>query len=154
MTDAGEPGVRWISEGNPDMTESEQPRPVKYWPGYAMHFIHAGHVGRRPWGWREGVIRNSHDGTHVIDYVLEDGFIEVWSAYCPNLEPGTPVRMHEEYFALDVNGRWFNVRKDSEGLGPVPEPVEPALWSDEFSVGLVDNASGEGIGVAAPKEQL
>lgn len=52
---------------------NEHPTPVRYTPGHVMHFIHANHVGARPWGWRDGVIRSSHDGHHVVDYTFEAG---------------------------------------------------------------------------------
>lgn len=129
-------------------------QPIRYSPGHHMHFIHAGRIAATPWGWRDGVVRSSDDaGHHVIDYALEPGHIEVWSEFCPQLQPGTPVRVHERYWAMDVAGNWFNVRKDSPGLGPVPEPDDLTPWIGSPRVVAVSNAEGVGLGPEPHRER-
>lgn len=116
-----------------------------YSPGHLMHHIQASHLGREPWGWRDGVVRSSGDGTHRLDYVHEDGSITVYSAILDELEVGLPVRVHEDLHALSATGTWYNVLVLTPGLGAVPTPIAPELWAAEASVGVVDLAAGAGV---------
>ena len=118
--------------------------PTSYRPGHAMHPIHARLLGEQPWGWRDGIVRESGEGTHVIDYLAGSGEITVWSAFLPQVPPGSPVRVHARLHALTLGPTWFSVRREAGGLGPVPEPEHPELWAPEAAPGIVDLARGVG----------
>lgn len=117
-----------------------------YRPGHAMHFIHANVVGRSPWGWRPGTVRRVDGQAATVDYVLEEGAVEVWRhAGFANLKPGTPVRVHEGLHALELTGAWLNVEVRS-GIGPVPEPEHPELWAAETTrVVVTDLRTGTAV---------
>jgi hypothetical protein len=115
-----------------------------YFAGHLMHWIHARHIGESPWGWRDGVIAPVLDGWIVVSY-LDGGEVRVWHhEQLPEAATGTLVRVHEEYHALGGPFGWLNVITEG-GLGPVPEPAEPGLWSDEMTVGVVDLSTGRAL---------
>lgn len=93
--------------------------------GHLVHPVHERMLGNRPWGWRSGVVDSarSHDGgiEVVVEYVTGEGACRVWHHVDLLLDRGLPVRVHEQYHALDVGGVPLNVRLLS-GVGPVAEP--------------------------------
>lgn len=124
---------------------------TSYRPGHAMHPIHARLLGEQPWGWRDGIVRASGEGTHVIDYLAESGEITVRSTLLAQIAAGSPVRVHERLHALAHGSTWYSVQRDSGGLGPVPEPEHPELWAAEAVPGIVDLARGVGRDPRAPR---
>jgi hypothetical protein len=124
-----------------------RPGPCRsYGAGHLIHFIHAGFIRRTPWGWRDGVVRViSEDGSAVVDHLDGSGPAEIWHHHDLSLvaPPGTPVRVHERYYALQAGRAVLNVQI-VRGAGPVPEPAEPELWAGEGEVIVVDLATGEG----------
>ncbi len=125
-----------------------RPGPCRsYRAGHLMHFIHAGFIRRTPWGWRDGVVREiGEDNTAVVDYLDGSGPAELWQHHDLALvaPPGTPVRVHERYYALQAGRAVLNVQV-VRGAGPVPEPTEPGRWPDEGEAIVVDLATGEGV---------
>ena len=119
-----------------------------YYPGHNTHWIHAKHVGRTPWGWRDGVVTGVDGGTLSVDYVLEEGHLRVWhhADLSAELRPGDPVRVHEEYYVLGGPFGWLNVFVRS-GLGPVPTPPDPSVWDEEVTGGVQDLGTGRGLAV-------
>lgn len=116
---------------------------MNYHPGHDLHPIQAGCAGRAPWGWRQGIVRSYGGHVAVVDYVQEDGGIRLWHHRRLPLRPGTPVRVHEELHVLDVDGRWVNYSHRGGGLGAVPTPDLPELWTPERQVPITDLGSGE-----------
>jgi len=60
---------------------------------------------------------------------------------------GLPVRVHEQYRALEVGRTWYHVRVTG-GLGPVHEPADAVEWT----VGpgepvIVDLRTGRALGI-------
>jgi len=113
-----------------------------------MHFIQAGLIRRMPWGWRDGVVRGAGeddwDGTTVVDYLDGSGEAEIWHHLDPSLvAPGSPVRLHERYHAVQAGRVVLNVLM-VRGVGPVPEPAEPELWAGEGEAIFVNLATGVG----------
>lgn len=98
-----------------------------YQAGHDLHVIHARRIAESPWGWRSGTVTSYVDELLTVDYVFEDGTVEIWHNRLVPVEPGTPVRVHERYYALELAGVWFNVELCRGGLGAVPEPEEPDL---------------------------
>ena len=121
-----------------------------YRPGHSLHFIHADKIANSPWGWRPGVVHTYVKRIATIVY-LEEGSIEVWQASQLPISPGTPVRVHERYYALDVGGVWFNVKVVGGGLGHVPTPDLPELWRPEVPIVVTDFSTGRGH-AASPDE--
>ena len=117
----------------------------KYGPGHHLHPIHANQVAKRPWGWRAAVVREYADHRFTVDYLTEDGSLVGWHHADLPIAVGTLVRVHEQYYTLDVAGAWFNIEKLSPGLGPVPEPEHPDLWAPERQMVVTDVATGRGI---------
>ena len=103
-----------------------------YRPGHALHFIHAHRLGRTPWGWRDGTLVGVDGNLLRVGYSVERGTAEMWHhrPLGDVLAVGTPVRVHERLHAIGGPFGWANVEVRS-GLGPVPEPEEPALWRSE-----------------------
>src|ERR1700756_1092967 len=106
-------------------------------PGYAtghhLHWIPARHIGQAPRGWRDAIVESvDEDGWAVIHYAAEDARVRVWHHRRPPTGPvpGSPVRLHERYNALDCQYGWLNVAFTG-GLGPVPAPEHPELWTRE-----------------------
>ena len=117
-----------------------------YWPGHNTHWIHAKHVGRTPWGWRDAVVAGL-DGLLVsVRYLLEDHELQVWhhEDLSTELRLGDPVRVHEQYHVLGGAFGWVNVVVTG-GLGEVPEPAEPSAWAAETTGGVQDLGTGRGL---------
>lgn len=117
-----------------------------YWPGHNTHWIHAKHIGRTPWGWRDAVV-SSIDGRWVtVDYVLESAQVRLWhhTPLTSELHVADLVRVHEQYYVLGGRFGWLNVVV-AGGLGAVAEPAEPRLWADEMTGGVQDLATGRAL---------
>jgi hypothetical protein len=56
----------------------ESVRCQHYAAGHNTHWIHAKHVGRSPWGWRDGVVRRIDGLWLTVDYVQVAGALRVW----------------------------------------------------------------------------
>jgi hypothetical protein len=125
---------------------SDDGRCSAYWPGHNMHFIHAKHVGRTPWGWRDGIVESVTDGWAEVRYLLEEGRVSVWhhTELATLLSPGDPVRVHERFHALGGPFGWLNVEVRG-GLGAVPDPEEPDVWAQETTGGVVDLSTGRAL---------
>jgi hypothetical protein len=120
-----------------------------YAPGHQVHWIHAGRVGKTPWGWRDGVITAvSADGWLDVDYVLETGRVRGWhhEDLTGELASGDPVRVHEGYWMLGAPSGWFSLRVTS-GLGAVPQPEDLGQFAGQFSAGVVDLSTGRAVAV-------
>ena len=74
----------------------------RYNPGHNMHWIHANHVGRSPWGWRDAVLDGLDGRWLTVEYFLEEADLSLWHHQALNDEVclGDPVRVHEELHAL------------------------------------------------------
>ncbi len=93
-----------------------------YAPGHQLHAIHAKHVGRTPWGWRDGVVVNVHGSDVSVQYLEQNHRLRVWHhRHLRELHVGDAVRVHERYYVLGGPFGWVNTVV-SGGLGPVPEP--------------------------------
>jgi hypothetical protein len=94
--------------------------------GHLLHPVHERMLGNRPWGWRSGVVvwARSRDGgvEVVVEYVTDEGVCRLWHHVDLLLDQGLPVRVHEQYHALDVGTGPLNVRLLG-GVGPVLEPL-------------------------------
>ena len=49
-----------------------------YAPGHHVHAIHAKHVGRTPWGWRDGVVTRIEGLSVSVRYLLQDHDVQAW----------------------------------------------------------------------------
>jgi hypothetical protein len=117
-----------------------------------MHFIHARKIGEAPWGWRDGIVtRITPEGAIEVDYVLEaDHVVAHHHADLTRvLRVGDPVRVHERYYALGGRFGWVNLWVGS-GLGSVPEPERPELWSGEMTVAVTDLSTGRALPMDHP----
>jgi hypothetical protein len=103
-----------------------------YMPGHAMHVIHANRLARTPWGWRDATVLSVDGGLVRVAYLSEPGTAEMWHHRSLDdvLTVGTSVRVHERLHAIGGAFGWANVEVRS-GLGPVPEPEQPAVWHAE-----------------------
>jgi hypothetical protein len=113
-----------------------------YRPGHHVHWIQANRAGKRPWGWRPGVVRSYDDLVALIDYVEEAGSITIWHFRDLVLTPGTPLRVHEELHVIEVSQAWFSYELRDGGLGAVPEPEHSELWAAEVDIPITDLAAG------------
>lgn len=100
-----------------------------FWPGHALHFMHAHRLGQTPWGWRDATVVSVAGGLVRAAYLAEEGGVEMWhhASLEEVLPVGTPLRVHERLHAVGGPFGWANVEIRS-GLGPLPEPEEPARW--------------------------
>jgi hypothetical protein len=98
----------------------------QFHPGHLVHAIHGRMLRNRPWGWRSGVVVSvgSLDGgvEVVVEYAAGEGACRMWHHVPLDLDRELPVRVHEQYHALEVGDRRLNVRL-LDGVGPVPEPL-------------------------------
>jgi hypothetical protein len=121
---------------------------TSYRPGHDVHWIQANRASKRPWGWRDGVVRSYDDLVAVIDYVDTSGSITIWHVGDLELTPGTPLRVHEELHVVEVGRAWFNYELREGGLGTKPEPELVELWLPEVEIPITDLASG----IAYPRD--
>lgn len=49
-----------------------------YHPGHNLHVIHAKHIGRTHWGWRDGVVVSSKEGDMVVEYLETEHRVRLW----------------------------------------------------------------------------
>jgi len=49
-----------------------------YWAGHNTHWIHAKHIGRTPWGWRDAAVTGIDGRWLTVDYVLDSGTLRLW----------------------------------------------------------------------------
>lgn len=118
-----------------------------YAPGHNLHVIHGKHVGRTPWGWRDGVVVSTNGGDVVVEYLETGHQVRLWHhASLAAVRAGSPVRVHEQYYVLGGPFGWLNVVV-MDGLGAVPEPAEPGLWSAQVVMPVVDLSTGRGLAV-------
>jgi len=116
-------------------------------PGHNMHWIQARLLGESPWGWRDAVVRSVHGGRAVAAYVHENGSVSASHhvALDTLVSVGDPIRVHEGYAALATAGGLLLSVELAEGLGDVPDPDVPELWSHDLTGGVVDLSTGRGI---------
>jgi hypothetical protein len=97
-------------------------------PGYHLHFIQVRRLALAPWGWRPGLVAAVDSLTLDVAY-LDGGSVTVWHHEpVQDVEVGLPVRVHEQYRALEIGRTWYHVRPTG-GLGPVPEPEHLDDWN-------------------------
>lgn len=123
----------------------------RYQRGHLMHAIHAKWVGLTPWGWRDAVVTGTDGLTVSLEYVDVPGAPTVWhhrGDLVDSVEVGDPVALHEEYWALSVQTRWFGVAI-RDGVGNVPEPSrdEQAWWQRHVGTTPVATDLATGIGL-------
>ena len=125
-----------------------------YLPGHHTHWIHAKHIGRTPWGWRDAVVTSFDAGWTTVTYVESGRPVRLWHHVdlAGELEVGAPVRVHEGYYVLGGPFGWANVVVEG-GLGPVPEPADPAAWADRVTGGVQDLGTGRGLALDWPDPQ-
>ena len=119
-----------------------------YHPGHHVHWIQADRAGKRPWGWRPGVVRSYDELIAVIDYVEEFGAITIWHFRDLVLTPGQRLRVHEELHLVEVGGGWFSYDLRAGGLGAVPQPEHVESWASARDVPITDLTAG----IAYPDE--
>ena len=112
--------------------------------GHRTHPIRGRRAGETPWGWRDGVVASASGGRVVVRYLAEDGEVVAEHHRTLPLTDGDPVRLHEQYRLLAGPDGWFCVALEG-GLGPVPAPNAPDVWSPEANPGIVDLATGDGV---------
>jgi hypothetical protein len=117
-----------------------------YLPGHHTHWIHAKHIGRTPWGWRDAVVTGLGEGWTSVTYVESGRPVRLWHHVdlTGEVEVGAPVRVHERYHVLGGPFGWLNVVVVG-GLGPVPEPADPSEWVDRMTGGVQSFATGRGL---------
>ncbi len=125
-----------------------------YLPGHHTHWIHAKHIGRTPWGWRDAVVTGFDAGWTAVAYVESGRPVRLWHHVdlAGELAVGAPVRVHERYYVLGGPFGWVNVVVEG-GLGPVPEPADPAAWADRVTGGVQDLGTGRGLALDWPDPQ-
>ena len=117
-----------------------------YLPGHHTHWIHAKHIGRTPWGWRDAVVTGVDGGWTTVTYVESGRPVRLWHHVdlADELSIGAPVRLHEGYYVLGGPFGWVNVVVEG-GLGAVPEPADPTTWADQVTGGVQDLGTGRGL---------
>jgi hypothetical protein len=125
-----------------------------YRPGHLMHVIHASRLARTPWGWRDALVSGVTRTGVTVRYLEADHELTLWHHrdLRDDVPVGSPVRVHEGYYALGWPGGWANVRIEGRGLGAVPEPADPIAWaagqgSGGPAVAAVDLATGLAVAV-------
>ncbi len=117
-----------------------------YLPGHWTHWIHAEHVGRTPWGWRDAVTSGLDGCWTTVTYLESGRQVRLWhhTKLAGELAVGAPVRVHERYYVLGGPFGWLNVVAQG-GLGPVPEPADPAAWRSRMTGGVQDLGTGRAL---------
>jgi hypothetical protein len=111
-----------------------------------MHWIHTNRIGKTPWGWRDGTVSDVDNRWLTVRYLHEPASVRVWhhESLADVVASGSPVRVHEEYYALGGPFGWVNVIVEG-GQGQVPAPEDPSLWAAEVTVGVTDLATGRAL---------
>jgi hypothetical protein len=114
-----------------------------YGAGHQVHFIQARLVGESPWGWRDAVVSSLDKHFARLAYLEDDATPIVWhhKSLKRRISVGDPVRLHERYHVLGCPAGWFSV-VIAGGLGAVPEPMDKTVWAPEFTIPVVDLATG------------
>lgn len=135
----------------PSRCDPQTDRCRSYKAGHQVHFIQARLAGEQPWHWRDGVVAEVDGHTLTVQYSFEEGDVDCWSHHdlSSRVEVGDTVRVHERFNLLAAGRSWICV-ECTGGLGPVPRPDHPELWSTETSPGIVDLATGEAIATDRP----
>lgn len=117
-----------------------------YRPGHLMHWIHAKRIGQTPWGWRDATVVAIDGLWLTLSYVVGDHVVRAWhhQSLGDQVQVGSPVRLHEQYYALGGPFGWVNVAL-TDGLGPVPEPDDVSLWAAETTVAVTDLSTGHAL---------
>ena len=115
-------------------------------PGHHTHWIHARRIGETPWGWRDAVVAGFDGCWTTATYVESGRAVRLWhhADLAREVEVGAPVRVHERYYVLGGPFGWLNVVVEG-GLGPVPEPADPAAWERQMTGGVQDLATGRAL---------
>lgn len=133
-----------------------------YFPGHAMHFIHAGRLASTPWGWRDSVVTQVQGQALAFEYVdpsvSAPGAGVVWRhrPWPAAVVVGGLVRVHERYWAVGSSAGWFSVVV-VRGVGAVPEPEDVERWWREHpEAGAPGRAAvvDLGTGVAVPVDHV
>ncbi len=124
----------------------EGARCQSYGPGHSTHAIHAKHVGRTPWGWRDAVVSGLDRHWTTVTYVVSGRQVRLWhhADLAGEVAVGAPVRLHEHYYVLGGPFGWLNVVVEG-GLGPVPEPTDQAAWEHRKTGGVQDLGTGRAL---------
>ncbi|ALE78006.1 hypothetical protein WY02_05685 [Pseudonocardia sp. AL041005-10] len=111
-----------------------------------MHHIHSRLTGESPWGWRDAQVVAADGHVLHLAYVVASGRPRVWhhAPLAPQHPPGTLVRLHERHSVLGAPRGWIHISVEN-GVGPVPDPDDPDLWTAEQTHGAVDLATGTGL---------
>lgn len=119
---------------------------ASFHPGHCVHPIHANQVGKRPWGWRDGVVTQVAGGEVRVEYVVADGRARLWHHIDlgGRMAVGSLVRVHEELHVLGGPFGWLNVEL-VEGVGPVHTPCDPSAWTAEMQVAVTDMVTGQAV---------
>jgi hypothetical protein len=122
-----------------------------YFPGHNTHWIHAKHVGRTPWGWRDAVVRTIDGCALTVAYVDSGHEVELWhhDALAGELAVGVPVRLHEQYSVLGGPFGWLHVVV-RDGLGSVPEPTDTTACKRAMTGGVQDLGTGRALALDWP----
>ena len=117
-----------------------------FWAGHNTHWIHAKHIGRTPWGWRDAIVTSVGYRWVAVEYLHEPARLRLWhhESLTAEIQTGDPVRVHEQYYVLGGPFGWLNVVV-AGGLGEVAEPAEPRLWADEMTGGVQDLSTGRAL---------
>lgn len=118
----------------------------RYGNGHNTHCIHANHVGRTPWGWRDGLVVAIAGRCVTVDYLHSGAQVRLWhhEDLSAEIAHGQPVRVHEQYHVLGGAFGWVNVNVDG-GLGAVPAPADPSTWAGETTCSVVDMTTGRAV---------
>lgn len=115
-------------------------------PGHHTHWIHAKHIGRTPWGWRDAVVRSLDGQWITVTYVESGRQVELWhhAELAEEVELGAPVRVHEQYYVIGGPFGWLNVVVQG-GQGAVPEPADVTAWQAQMTGGVQDLGTGRAL---------
>ena len=129
--------------GHPPCTES----PCRsYAPGHLVHVIHAKHVARTPWQWRDGVVTGLDGETLRVAYLEHDHELTLWHHVPLDdvVSVGSPVRVHEKHHVLGGPFGWVSLVITNR-LGDLPDPVHPELFAADVVVPIVDLHTGRAL---------
>ena len=117
-----------------------------YSAGHNVHFIHAKHIARTPWQWRDALVTEVNGDTVAVAYVESGHELSLWHhrPLGDVLSVGSPVRLHEKYYVIGGPFGWISV-VISNGLGTLPEPDSPELFAADVVVPVVDLHTGRAL---------